>query len=193
MTAAPLAVDVRAMTADDADGVRAVIATAFVDEPAVVGLQEALAARADNIGFVAVHEDRIVGHAGLTRCWIDAPDRLIEALVLSPLSVAPDVQRRGVGRALLDRAVAHAEAAGAPAVFLEGDPGYYGRLGWHPAAELGVTPASVRIPAPAFQCVQLSAYEVGMSGAMVYPDTFWEHDCVGLRGQQLADVLAHLA
>lgn len=181
------------MTVDDADAVRAVIAVAFVDEPAVVGLQDALAARADNVGFVAVHDDRIVGHVGLTRCWIDAPDRLVEALVLSPLSVAPDVQRRGVGQALLDRAVAHADGVGAPAVFLEGDPGYYGRLGWRPAADLGVTPASVRIPAPAFQCVPLSACEDGMRGAMVYPDTFWEHDCVGLRGQQLAEVLAHLA
>ena len=180
------AVRIRAMTAQDADGVRAVVAAAFVDEPEVVALQDALAARADNHGWVAEQEGRVVGHVGLTRCWIDAEPRLVEALVLSPLSVAPQAQRRGVGTALVAAAVAGADADGAPAVFLEGDPAYYSRLGWRPAAELGVTPPSTRIPAPAFQCVRLASHEDWMRGAVVYPDTFWAHDCTGLRGEHLA-------
>jgi putative acetyltransferase len=180
------AVRIRPMTAEDADGVRAVVAAAFVDEPEVVALQDALAARDDNHGWVAEQEGRIVGHVGLTRCWIDAEPRLVDALVLSPLSVAPGSQRRGVGTALVAAAVAGADTGGAPAVFLEGDPAYYSRLGWRPASELGVTPPSVRVPAPAFQCVRLASYQDWMSGAVVYPDTFWAHDCTGLRGEHLA-------
>lgn len=184
-------VTVRAMvTADDA-AVLAVVGAAFVGEPEVVPLQRDLAARPDNHGYVAEHEGLIVGHVGLTRCWIDAEPRLVEALVLSPLSVAPEHQRRGVGAALLRHAVAEAAASGAPAVFLEGDPAYYSRQGWRPGAELGVTPASPRIPGPAFQCVRLAAYQDWMRGPVVYPDTFWAHDAVGLRGDRLAAALEH--
>ncbi|HET7902554.1 MAG TPA: N-acetyltransferase [Candidatus Nanopelagicales bacterium] len=181
----PLDATVRAMDIDDLDEVLDVVGPAFAGEPFVVPLQRQLAARPDNHGYVAEHDGRIVGHVGLTRCWIDAEPRLVEALVLSPLSVAPAVQRRGVGTALLRAAIAGADALGAPAVFLEGDPAYYSRQGWRPGAELGVTPASPRIPAPAFQCVRLPAYEDWMQGPVVYPDTFWQHDCVGLRGERL--------
>ena len=126
------------------------------------------------------------GTSGSTRGWIDAEARLVEVLVLSPLSVAPEWQRRGIGRALVAHAVAEAKRAGVPAVFLEGDPAYYARLGWRPASELGVTPPSARIPEPAFQAVPLPAWEPWMRGALVYADTFWAFDCVGLRGDSLA-------
>lgn len=187
-----LDVAVRRMTASDREVVLAVVAAAFVDEPEVVGLQDALAQRTDNVGLVAEHEGRVVGHVGLTRGWIDAPERLVEVLVLSPLSVAPETQRRGVGRALLDAAIAHARDSGAPAVLLEGDPAYYSRQGWRPAAELGITPPSDRIPAVACQCVRLPAYEPWMRGALVYADTFWAHDAVGLRGERLDEARAAL-
>ena len=180
-----LEVAVRAMAEGDAAAVLAVVGAAFADEPEVVPLQRDLMARADNHGYVAVHGDHVVGHVGLTRCWIDAEPRLVEALVLSPLSVAPDVQRRGVGSALLKHAVAAAAQLGAPAVFLEGDPAYYSRQGWRPVADLGITPASPRIPAPACQFVRLASYEDWMRGPLVYPDTFWQHDAVGLRGERL--------
>jgi putative acetyltransferase len=183
-------VEVRPMTDADAEAVLEVVGAAFVDEPEVVPLQRDLMARTDNHGYVAVHDGRVVGHVGLTRCWIDAEPRLVEALVLSPLSVAPDVQRRGVGAALVAAAVAAADGLGAPAVFLEGDPAYYARQGWRPAVDLGVTPPSRRVPAPAFQCVRLAAHEDWMRGALVYPDTFWAHDATGLRSQRLADANA---
>jgi putative acetyltransferase len=181
----PLDVTVRAMDVEDLEALLPVVGAAFAHEPFVVPLQRALAARPDNHGYVAEHDGRIVGHVGLTRCWIDTEPRLVEALVLSPLSVAPEVQRRGVGAALLRAAITGAEERSAPAVFLEGDPAYYSRQGWRPGSELGVTPASPRIPAPAFQCVRLPAFEDWMRGPVVYPDTFWQFDCVGLRGERL--------
>ena len=67
-------------------------------------------------------------------------------------------------------------------VFLEGDPGFYSRVGFTAARELGFTAPSVRIPAPAFQVAILPGYVQGeMSGALVYQDVFWRHDSVGLR------------
>jgi putative acetyltransferase len=117
----------------------------------------------------------------VSRAWIDAAPALVEALVLSPLGVAPTHQRRGVGRALCAAAVERARELGAPAVFLEGDPGYYARLGWRPAGEPTFTRPSVRIPEAGFQVVLLPAWRPWMTGAVVYNDTFWAHDCVGLR------------
>ncbi len=176
---------IRRQTLQDVAALRDVIGRAFGGEAEVVALEEALAQRSDSTGYVALVDDRIVGHVRLTRGWIDAEPRLVEVLVLSPLSVAPEWQRRGIGRALVAYAVEEAERAAVPAVFLEGDPAYYARLGCRPAAELGVTPPSARIPEPACQAIPLAGWEPWMRGALVYADTFWAFDCVGLRGARL--------
>lgn len=184
---------IRGWQPSDREAVRKLLAAAFTGEPEVVGLEDALAARSDSFAFVAELDGRVVGHVRLTRSWIDAESRVIDVLVLSPLSVLPRYQRRGIGAALTARAVEGAETVGSPAVFLEGSPAYYGRLGWRPASELGVTPPSVRIPPPAFQAVRLSRWEDSMRGALVYAETFWAHDCVGLRGERLAAANGRLA
>jgi putative acetyltransferase len=183
---------IRGQVPDDAAAVRDVIGHAFEAHPEVVALEEALAQRSDSTGYVALVDDRVVGHVRLTRGWIDAEPRLVEVLVLSPLSVTPEWQSRGIGRALVAHAVAEATRAGVPAVFLEGDPAYYERLGWRRASELGATPPSARIPEPACQAVPLPGWEPWMRGALVYPETFWALDCVGLRDDRLARARASL-
>jgi putative acetyltransferase len=177
-----MSVGIRAQRPSDVGAVRDVVGRAFVGDPAVIDLEATLQARKDSVGFVAALDARVVGHVRLTRGWIDAEPRLVEVLVLSPLSVLPEYQRQGIGAALVVHAVAQAEAMEAPAVFLEGSPAYYSRLGWRPAIELGVTPPSARIPLPAFQVVRLSRWKDWMHGALVYAEPFWAHDCVGLRG-----------
>ena len=176
---------IRPQRTEDAPAVRALLLAAFTDEPEVAGLETALAERPDSTGFVADEGGEVVGHTRLTRGWVDALDALVPVLVLSPLSVRPDRQGQGVGRALVAHALRDAERLGEPAVFLEGDPGYYSRLGWRPAGAIGVSAPSERIPAPACQVVTLSAYEPWMQGRLVYADTFWAHDAVGLRGEVL--------
>jgi putative acetyltransferase len=180
-----MAVTIRPRTGDDAAAVADLLARAFADEPAIVGLEQALSGRPDSWSLVAVSDDVVVGHVRLTRGWVDAPDRVVDVLVLGPLSVSPERQRQGIGGGLLVEALAWAERLEAPAVFLEGDPGYYGRQGWRPAADIGVTPPSERIPAPGCQVATLSRYDPTIRGRLVYADTFWAHDCVGLRGDDL--------
>jgi putative acetyltransferase len=181
---------IRAQVPEDTTALLDVIGRAFAGHPEVVALEDALAPRSDSVGYVAVVDQQVVGHVRLTRGWIDAEMRLVEVLVLSPLSVAPKHQNRGIGRALVAHAVAEAELRGVPAVFLEGDPTYYARLGWRPASELGVTPPSVRIPEPACQAVALPGWQPWMRGELVYADTFWAFDCVGLRGERLEQARA---
>lgn len=52
------------------------------------------------------------------------------ALLLGPLTVEPPFRDRGVGRALLDRALKDAKARGHGLVLLVGDEAYYSRAGF---------------------------------------------------------------
>ncbi len=180
-------VRIRNEAPDDRAEVLAVIGAAFGTEPEVVALWDELREIAGTQSLVAVDGagDEVVGHVGLTPAWVDAPDRTVEVLVLSPLSVRPDRQGVGIGAALVSAAHARADELGSPALFLEGDPAYYSRHGFRPARGLGFTAPSVRIPGAAFQVMLLGAYEPSVAGALVYPDVFWRHDAVGLRGEAL--------
>jgi putative acetyltransferase len=179
---------IRAQRPEDDSAVRRVLTAAFADDGRVAALAEALRGRLDRgAALVAVDgENEIVGHVQLSVSWVDARERLVDVLVLSPLAVAPTHQSRGIGSRLLTAAREKAESLGAPLLFLEGDPGYYSARGWRPAGELGFSPPSARIPGAAFQVVTLRGYDpTTMRGALIYNDTFWSHDCVGLRGARL--------
>ena len=130
---------------------------------------------------MAVLDGRVVGRVLLSQSWVDAPARLVEVLVLSPLAVAPEHQREGIGGRLVRHALREAERAGAPLVILEGSPRYYPRFGFEQASGHGFTAPSDRIPDAGFQVVRLRWYEPWMTGAVVYAEQFWAFDCVGLR------------
>jgi putative acetyltransferase len=138
--------------------------------------------------LVAEIDGAVVGHVLLSHCWVDARRALVDVLVLSPLSVAPSHQRGGVGTELVRAAIEAARQAGAPALFLEGSPAYYGSRGFEAATPRGFTRPSARIPEPAFQVAVLDGHEEWMTGALVYCEPFWRHDCVGLRDPELSEI-----
>ncbi len=130
----------------------------------------------------------MAAHVGLSPAWVDARRELVDVWMLSPLSVHPDHQRRGLGTALVAAAIEAARAGGAPLLFLEGDPGYYGPRGFRPAHELGFLPPSDRVPVPALQVVRYDGAEDWMTGRVVYPDVWWRYDAAGLRDPELARI-----
>ncbi len=183
----PDGIRIRPQQAGDAerDSVHAVVEAAFGDV-IVADLVDAL--QADEAGrrgasIVAVSDDdeHVVGHVQLSRSWLDAPTRLLDVLVLSPLAVVPDRQGKGIGGALVRAAIEAAEALGTPLLFLEGSPRYYPRFGFVPGGPLGFIRPSVRIPDAAFQVIRFPCWEPWMTGQLVYSEVFWRLDAVGLR------------
>jgi putative acetyltransferase len=187
---------IRPQRTDDDDAVRGLVTAAFGDQGATIagllalldaaGHRVAALVAADDNEADDATDDEVVGHVQLSRSWVDARERLIDVLVLGPLSVRPDRQRRGTGTALVAAALAAARALGSPAVFLEGAPAYYGARGFTGAGAHGFARPSVRIPDAAFQVALLPAHEPWMTGALVYCDPFWSTDSVGLRDPHLA-------
>lgn len=173
----------RPETGADVAAVRALHRGAFGGDK-VADLADALRAAPaalPPISLVAVDGSDVAGHVMLSACRLDAPPQLVDVATLSPLAVAKPYRYRGVGGWLIASALAAADEASVPLVFLEGSPGYYAAHGFEPAVALGFRPPSLRIPEPAFQVARLSAYEPWMTGSFIYSETFWSLDCVGLR------------
>jgi putative acetyltransferase len=173
---------------EDHPRIQEVHARAFGDAervPALVTALRGARAAVAPMGFVACVDEQVVGHVLLSAGRLDAPDRLVDVLSLSPLGVLPEFQRQGVGTRLIRSALAAADRAGIPLVFLEGSPRYYRERGFEPAESAGFRAPSLRYPEGAFQVARLSRYEPWMTGTFVYSETFWALDCVGLRGERL--------
>src|ERR1700727_205140 len=86
----------------------------------------------DGLSLVAEQGGQIVGHVMFTRSLLDAPRRLVEVQVLSPLAVMPEHQKRGIGSALVRHGLQALAGQSVPLVFLAGDPRYYSRFGFSP-------------------------------------------------------------
>jgi predicted N-acetyltransferase YhbS len=79
-----------------------------------------------DLSFTARIGTLLVGSVRLT------PIRIGETpgLLLGPLTVEPPFRKRGIGRKLIERAMAVAKAEGERLVVLVGDEPYYGRIGF---------------------------------------------------------------
>jgi putative acetyltransferase len=177
-------VKVRQEREPDRRQVRQVVQAAFRTQPVVADLVETLRASAGwrpSLSLVAHEHGAVAGHVMASRGWLDAQARLVNVLILSPLSVMPGRQGQGIGTLLVRQLLAVAASGTEPAIFLEGSPGYYGRFGFEAAGLAGFRRPSLRIPESAFQVRTFANYEPWMTGTLVYPEAFWELDCVGLR------------
>ncbi|MER6079041.1 N-acetyltransferase [Streptomyces sp. NPDC001833] len=169
----------------DRQAVRDVHLQAFGDHgPGVADLVDTLRdtiTPGDGLSLVAEHDRQVVGHVMFTRSLLDAPRRLVEVQVLSPLAVLPELHKRGIGSALVRHGLEVLAERAVPLVFLEGDPGYYSRFGFAPGGGLGFRKPSLRIPDGAFQVIRFPEWEQWMTGTLVYAEPFWRHDAVGRR------------
>jgi predicted N-acetyltransferase YhbS len=106
---------------------------------------------AEDLSFVAVEHGRVVG---TVRLWHVSTGTGQPALLLGPLAVAPYRRRRGVGTALIRRALRDARRRGHRAMILVGDAPYYGRFGFTAAKT-----STLELPGP-YEPARLLALEL---------------------------------
>jgi predicted N-acetyltransferase YhbS len=87
--------------------------------------------RRPGLSFVATDRGRL---AGTVRLWHVSAGPGRPALLLGPLAVHPDCRGRGIGAALMARAIAQARRRGHQEILLVGDEPYYARFGFSAAA-----------------------------------------------------------
>ena len=115
--------------------------------------QELVNALRDNgdlaLSLVAEDAERIVGHIAFSRVSIS--DGTPDWYGLGPVSVWPELHRRGIGSALIYRGIADLRQMGAKGIVLLGSTEYYPRFGFRHEPQL-TYPGP---PAEYFQCLVL--------------------------------------
>lgn len=162
--------DIREETVDDHDMIRDVNRRAFNAE-VEARLVDRL--RADGLvvaSLVAVEAGTVVGHILFSDLPIDTDTGIIPAVALAPMAVVPDLQRRGIGSALVRRGLDLCRERGKTAVVVLGHPGFYPRFGF--SADLA---RSLRAPyaGDAFMALELVPGALASrSGTVRYPEAF---------------------
>lgn len=125
------------------------------------------------LAFVMEQNGQIIGQIIAMRAQIAADDgRQIPILTMGPLSIAPERQRSGYGKALLDATLDAATALGFGAVCFEGDLNVYGKSGFTHAARFGLRYHGLPEGADAsfFLCKELRpGYLTGITGEYTTP------------------------
>jgi putative acetyltransferase len=167
----------------DADhpSIAAVVRAAFVGHPDdVASFVERIRASehfVPELALVAEDSSGVIAHVLLSWVGVEGGSRT-RILNLTPMSVRPDRQRVGVGSRLIRDALGRVEAAGEPAVMVEGIAAYYPRFGFERASALGFISPHPKIPDAAFMVKRLPGYTADLAGRIVYPAAF---DALGYR------------
>lgn len=85
------------------------------------------------LSLVAEVENTPVGHIFYSPVVIENNSRKISVAQLSPISVVPKYQGKGIGSHLIESSFQHCVEVGWSAVFLVGNPVYYSRFGFEMA------------------------------------------------------------
>ncbi len=130
---------IRTETESDAKAITDVTTAAFENHPISNQTEQFIitalrAAGALTISLVAEVDGRVVGHIAFSPVTIS--DGSQDWYGLGPISVLPECQKQGIGKALMQEGLSLLKARGAQGCILVGDPNYYERFGFRSVPEL---------------------------------------------------------
>ena len=132
------------------------------------------------LDFVMEQDGRLIGQNMFMRTVIDADDgRTVPVLTMGPICIAPELKRRGYGKALLDHSLEKAASLGYGAVLFEGTIGFYGRSGFDYARNFGIRYHDLPEDADSsfFLCKELiPGYLDGITGVYQTPQGYYVDD-----------------
>jgi len=125
------------------------------------------------LSLVAEENGELVGHILLSKAEVVNEDHIREIIVLAPIAVMPDYQKRGIGGALIREALERVKRLGYGLVLLIGHPAYYPKFGFQPARRFGLELKQFEVPDEVFMVCELIDGELGkIKGELRYPSTF---------------------
>lgn len=162
-------IEIRPEKRADAGAIRKITAAAFEGAAHASGTEAAIvdalrAADALTLSLVATIDGTVAGHVAFSPIKIDSGDT--GWFGLGPVSVRPDVQRHGIGGALVTAGLDRLRAAGAKGCVVLGDPAYYRRFGFE------ADPALRYEGAPAEYFMRLSLDGSTASGHVAFHEGF---------------------
>ncbi len=92
-----------------------------------------------DLSLVAVVEESIVGHIICSKGEVRSLNGITPVLNIGPISVLPEYQRKGVGKALINSTIDKAKQLGYGAILFFGRPEYYPQFGFKEASLFGIT------------------------------------------------------
>lgn len=146
--------EIRHETPADAAAIHAVTAAAFLNAPHTAHTEQHIVAALRKAGALAIslvaeQDGEVAGHVALSP--VSVSDGSTGWYGLGPISVKPELQRRGIGSLLMQAAIRLLRERGAAGCVLVGDPLYYSRFGFRSEPDL-VLPD---VPPEYFQALRL--------------------------------------
>jgi putative acetyltransferase len=161
---------IRERTPADDDAIRRVNDAAFDGSYESRLVRDLRAAELAMVELVAVNEKAIVGHILFSQLAVTLGGAHVKALALAPMSVRPDLQRRGIGSSLVLHGLDLARGRGWQAAIVVGHPDYYPRFGFSAAL---ARPLASPFSGNAFMALELAPDALkGGTGGVVYPPAF---------------------
>jgi predicted N-acetyltransferase YhbS len=113
------------------------------------------------LDFTAVYNGEIIGNIVYAKSKVIDMDSEYTVLTFGPISVLPQYQNKGVGKALIEHTKLLAKEMGYKAIIIYGDPEYYKRFGFKPSKEYNITNRDGKYPAA---LMVLELYSNGLNG-----------------------------
>ena len=128
------------------------------------------------LSLVAELDNIVVGHIICSKAEVRTSDRIIPVLNFGPISVLPEYQRKGVGKALMNSMIRKATELGFGASLFFGRPEYYPQFGFKEASVWDITDLN-GCNYPAFMGMELiPGYLKCEKGGKYYESNIYDDD-----------------
>lgn len=135
------------------------------------------------LDLVAVLEGKLVGSIVYSKSKIDTNDgrSFTDVVTFGPLGVLPEYRNRGIAAKLIQESLRLAKEMGFRAVIIQGDPRFYGRLGFRCGEKYDLTNVEKQF------CVGLMAYQLFEGALDGAGGCFSESESFGFAEEALAE------
>ena len=113
------------------------------------------------LDLVAEEDGKILGHFIISKFPI-SNQYANEMLILSPVSVAIDKQRHGIGKQMLKEGIAKAKEMGYKGMIVEGNPAFYNKLGFINSTKFKIYASEKNLPPSEEYLMAMELYEGGL-------------------------------